>query len=205
MHLRNSLRELSARIAEQRDEVQTEEATKRTFVLPFLAALGYNVYDPTQVTWGLDADDHDEQGKSADYIVWSDGQPIMVIECRRHDTDLSAAEPRLAHYFGSTRAKVGVFTNGLAYRFYTDQERAGVLDPEPFWTYEVLDSGDEEVEQLKKFARTSFDRNHVLHSARELAYTAVSGACCRSSCSSRQTSSCSWSPATCMAGACHTR
>ena len=47
MQLRNSLRELSARVAEQRDEVQTEEATKRTFVLPFLAALGYNVYDST--------------------------------------------------------------------------------------------------------------------------------------------------------------
>ncbi len=64
MQLRNSLRELSARIAEQRDEVQTEEATKRTFVLPFLAALDYNVYDPTQVTWGLGIDGESPAGKN---------------------------------------------------------------------------------------------------------------------------------------------
>jgi predicted type IV restriction endonuclease len=172
MQLETSLRELSARIAEQREDVQTEEATKRTFVLPFLAALGYNVYDPTQVTWGLGAGAQDEQGKTVDYTVWSEGQPIMVIECSHHDTDLPAAPPaQLARTFGSTGAKVGVFTNGLAYQFYTDQEKAGVMDADPFWTYAVLESGSEEIEQLRNFARTSFDRNHVVHGARELAYT----------------------------------
>jgi hypothetical protein len=172
MQLETSLRELSARIAEQHEDVQTEEATKRTFVLPFLAALDYNVYDPTQVTWGLGAGAQNGQVKTGDYTVWSDGQPIMVIECRHHDTDLAATQPsQLAHAFGSTGAKVGVFTNGLAYEFYTDQERPGVMDADPFWTYDVLASGDEEVEQLRNFARTSFDRNHVVHGARELAYT----------------------------------
>ena len=172
MQLRNSLRELSARIAEQRDEVQTEEATKRAFVLPFLAALGYNVYDPTQVTWGQGIEGESHQGKSVDYTVWADGKPIMVVECRHHDTDLAPAQPSLlARSFESTGAKVGVFTNGLVYHFYTDQEQAGVMDADPFWTYDVLDSDDEAVEQLKNFARTSFDRNHVVHSARELAYT----------------------------------
>jgi predicted type IV restriction endonuclease len=175
MQLETSLRELSARIAEQHEgvqTVQTEEATKRTFVLPFLAALGYNVYDPTQVTWGLGAGAQKGQGNTVDYTVWSDGQPIMVIECKHHDAELAAEQPsHLAYAFGSTGAKVGVFTNGLVYQFYTDQERAGVMDADPFWTYDVLQGGDEEIEQLKSFARTGFDRNHVVHGARELAYT----------------------------------
>ena len=172
MQLRNSLRELSARIAEQRDEVQTEEATKRTFVLPFLAALDYNVYDPTQVTWGLGIDGESPQGKTVDYTVWCDGKPTMVFECRHHDVDLAAAPAALlVRSFGSTGAKVGVLTNGLTYQFYTDQEQAGVMDEEPFWTYNMLDSDDEAVAQLKNFARTTFDRNHVVHGARELAYT----------------------------------
>ena len=126
----------------------------------------------------------------------------MVIECRHQDTNLPTAQPsQLARAFGSTGAKIGVFTNGLVYQFYTDQDRAGVMDADPFWTYDVLQGGDEEIEQLKKFARTGFDRNHVVHGARELAYTAASGACCRSRCSSRRTSSCSWWPHTCTQGA----
>lgn len=172
MQLETSLRELSARIAEQREVVQTEDATKRAFVLPFLAALGYNVYDPAQVTWGPPAEAHDAQGKAVDYTVWSDGQPIMVIECRRHDTDLAVTPPvQLTDAFRRTGAKVGVFTNGQAYQFYTDQEKTGIMDADPFWTYDVLQGGDEEVEQLKRLARTSFDRNHVVDGARELAYT----------------------------------
>ena len=168
MQLRNSLRELSARIAEQRDEVQTEEATKRTFVLPFLAALGYNVYDPTQVTWGLGTDGESPQGKTVDYTIWSDGQPIMVIECRHHDTDLAAGRrrcwriPLAAQGPRSACSRTAWRTSSTPTR-----KEAGVMDAEPFWTYDVLDSDDEAVEQLKNFARTSFDRNHVVHSARE--------------------------------------
>ena len=172
MQLRNSLRELSARIAEQHEDVQTAEATRRTFVLPLLAALGYNVYDPTQVTWGLGIDGESRGGKTVDYTMWSDGKPIMLIECRHHDTDLAAAQPALlAHGFGVTGAKVGILTNGVAYWFYTDQEQAGVMDAGPFWTYDVLAGDDEAVEQLNRFSRSGFDRNHVLHGAQELAYT----------------------------------
>lgn len=43
------LRNLSARIAKQKDVIQAEEATKTAFVMPFINLLGYDVFNPTEV------------------------------------------------------------------------------------------------------------------------------------------------------------
>ena len=56
MDLIDKLRELSARIPKQLDHIQTEEATKNALIMPFISALGYNVFDPTEVTPELNAD-----------------------------------------------------------------------------------------------------------------------------------------------------
>ena len=46
----DKIRELSALIPKQLPHIQTEEATKNALVMPFITALGYNVFDPTEVT-----------------------------------------------------------------------------------------------------------------------------------------------------------
>ena len=45
----SKMKELSERIAQHKDRVLTEEATKNAFVMPFLQALGYDVFDPSVV------------------------------------------------------------------------------------------------------------------------------------------------------------
>ena len=40
---------LAARIDKQLGHLKTEEATKNALVMPFINALGYNVFDPTEV------------------------------------------------------------------------------------------------------------------------------------------------------------
>jgi predicted type IV restriction endonuclease len=171
MELKDELRTLSARIPEQLEELQTEEATKRAFVLPLLAALGYNVYDPTQVTRGFGVESGTRQ-KTVDYAIWREGRPIMLIECKHHGTDLANAQASQLHrYFGITGAAFGLFTNGVMYRFYTDSELPNKLDAEPFFMFNMLDARDEAIEQLRKFSRSAFDPNQILTSARELAYT----------------------------------
>ncbi len=49
MDLIDHLRSIAARVDNLLDHTQTEEATKTAFVLPFINALGYNVFDPTEV------------------------------------------------------------------------------------------------------------------------------------------------------------
>ncbi len=63
--------ELPARIPKQLDNIQTEEATKHALVMPFISALGYNVFDPTEVTPELCADVSTKKGEKVDYaILW---------------------------------------------------------------------------------------------------------------------------------------
>lgn len=56
MDLIDKLRETSLRIPAQIEHIQTEEATKNAFVLPFINALGYNIFDPTEVVPEFTAD-----------------------------------------------------------------------------------------------------------------------------------------------------
>lgn len=43
--LEDKVFELAQRVKTQKDNIKTEEATKHSFVLPFLSALGYDVFD----------------------------------------------------------------------------------------------------------------------------------------------------------------
>lgn len=56
MDLIDRLKQLSERITKLRAQVATEEATKNAFVLPFLQALGYDVFNPLEVTPEFTAD-----------------------------------------------------------------------------------------------------------------------------------------------------
>ena len=46
MDFQVKIRELAKRIESLRNNVQTEEATKHSFVMPFISLLGYDVFNP---------------------------------------------------------------------------------------------------------------------------------------------------------------
>lgn len=52
----DQLRKLAARVEKLKDTVQTEEATKTSMIMPFIQILGYNVFDPDEVTPEFTAD-----------------------------------------------------------------------------------------------------------------------------------------------------
>lgn len=45
----DQVKAISEQISKLRDQVKTEEATKSAFVMPLIQALGYNVFNPTEV------------------------------------------------------------------------------------------------------------------------------------------------------------
>ena len=61
------LQNLSARIEKQKDIIETEEATKTAFVIPFINLLGYDVFNPTEVVPEFTADVGTKQGEKVDY------------------------------------------------------------------------------------------------------------------------------------------
>jgi hypothetical protein len=108
------------RIEKSKDLVQTEEATKNAFIMPFIAALGYDVFDPTEVTPELVADVGTKKGEKIDYAILKDSKPIMLFECKHHGANLDGEHAnQLYRYFACVETRVAVLTNGIEYRFAT--------------------------------------------------------------------------------------
>jgi len=168
----DEVRTLAARVIAAKDMVQTEEATKNAMVMPFIHLLGYNVFDPLEVTPELIADVGTKKGEKVDYAILKDGKPIMLFECKKCGGDLSINHAsQLFRYFHVTEARFGVLTNGLVYRFFTDLEQPNKMDEKPFFEFNFADFRDQDVEELKKFAKAVFDLESILTTANHLKYT----------------------------------
>lgn len=168
----DQVRALSSRVAIAKDMLQTEEATKNAMVMPFIQLLGYNVFDPLEVTPELIADVGTKKGEKVDYAILKDGRPIMLFECKKSGGDLNINHAgQLFRYFHVTEARFGVLTNGIVYRFFTDLEKANKMDDKPFFEFNILDFREQDVEELKKFAKATFDVETILTTANHLKYT----------------------------------
>jgi len=79
----DQLKVLSTRVMGIKDMIQTEEATKNAMVMPFIQILGYNPFDPLEVTPELIADIGTKKGEKVDYAILKDGKPIIIFECKK--------------------------------------------------------------------------------------------------------------------------
>lgn len=165
------IRDLSARIQKQANGIQTEEATKNAFIMPFIGALGYNVFDPTEVTPELVADVGTKKGEKVDYAILINGKPIILFECKWCGTNLDNEDAsQLYRYFSVTEARFGVLTNGVIYRFFSDLENQNIMDAKPFLELNMLDIKEPIVDEVKKFSKSSFQLDAILATASDLKY-----------------------------------
>lgn len=172
MDLIDQLRVLSNRIANTKDLIQTEEATKNAMVMPFIHILGYNPFDPLEVTPELVADVGTKKGEKVDYAILKDGKPTLIFECKKAGADLNISHAgQLFRYFHVTEARFGVLTNGLVYKFFTDLEQPNKMDEKPFFEFNILEFKDRDVDELKKFAKAAYDLDVILATANDLKYT----------------------------------
>lgn len=162
---------LIQRIPSLIDHLATEEATKNALVMPFIAALGYDVFNPQEVTPELNADVGVKKGEKVDYAVKRDGEVIMLFECKSAGTNLSHANmSQLFRYFSVTKARIGVLTNGTEYRFFSDLEEPNKMDQRPFLILNLLNLREDHVAEVKKLTKDSFDLDRMLDAATDLKY-----------------------------------
>jgi hypothetical protein len=168
----DQIQTLAARIPKQIEHIQTEEATKSALIMPFINALGYNVFDPTEVVPEFTADLGTKKGEKVDYAVLQDGKPIMLFECKWCGSDLDKVHiSQLYRYFSVTAARIGVLTNGITYRFYSDLEEPNKMDTRPFLVFNMLDIQESLVAELKKLTKNAFNLEEMLSTASDLKYT----------------------------------
>ena len=170
MDFKDSIKRLSERIESLTGNLPTEEATKTALIMPFISALGYDVFNPLEVLPEMCCDIGTKKGEKIDYAILRDGEPIILIECKHWQQNLTLHDNQLLRYFHVSKAKFGVLTNGIIYRFYTDLAEPNKMDEKPFLEVNLLDIKDEQIEELKKFHRSYFDVGAILSTASELKY-----------------------------------
>lgn len=172
MDFADRIREIASRIPEQRDHIRTEEATKTALILPFINALGYNVFDPKEVTPELVADVGVKQGEKVDYAIMQNGRPIIIVECKAIDTDLDKLTPsQLFRYFSATQVRFGIFTNGVRYLVYSDLEQPNRMDTRPFLELDMMSLDNAAIEWFRQFSKAVFDAEKLVAAAIEYRYT----------------------------------
>ena len=172
MELIDSVRQIAKVYTERKDVIQTEEATKNALIMPFISALGYNVFDPSEVVPEFTADVGIKKGEKVDYAIIRDNRPIMLIEAKWSGEELDVnKEGQLMRYFNATPAKIGILTNGHEYRFYTDLDQDNIMDMMPFLQFSICDISEQIVRELKRFTKSSFKIEEIASTASELKYT----------------------------------
>ena len=174
----DEVRARSARFTKRAEQLKgkdvTEEATKTAFVLPFIQMLGYDIFNPAEVIPEFTADVGTKRGEKVDYALLKDGAPAVLIEAKKVHTKLDGdAVSQLLRYFGVTEARIGILTDGLVYRFFSDLDQSNVMDPRPFFEFNMLDFTEAQADELKRFTKDRFDKSQIEDAARDLRYTAA--------------------------------
>ncbi|ALW87369.1 restriction endonuclease [Hymenobacter sedentarius] len=171
MELIDQLSNLASRAQKQLVHIQTEEATKTALVMPFINALGYNVFDPTEVVPEFICDIGTKKGEKIDYAIMRDGKPIILIECKHVGGDLNINHAsQLFRYFHVTEARIAILTNGLVYRLFTDLEQANKMDERPFLEFDLSNFSENDVSEIKKLSKAAFNIEDMLFAAYNLKY-----------------------------------
>lgn len=171
MDFKDQIAQLAARVEKMVPQIQTEEATKNALVMPFIQIMGFDVFNPFEVNPEFIADIGIKKGEKVDYAIMKDGEPIIIIECKHHLEKLDPHNSQLFRYFHVCKAKFGLLTNGLIYRFYTDLNDANKMDEKPFFEFNISEIKEAQIEELKKFHKSYFDVENISNTASDLKYT----------------------------------
>lgn len=168
--LKLKLEQLHQRVDSLKDQINTEEATKNAFVMPFIQILGYDIFNPTEVIPEFICDIGTKKGEKVDYVIKKDNEPILIIECKHWKENADAHNSQLHRYYHVSKARFGVLTNGHIYNFYADLEKPNIMDEKPFFTLDLSNLKDSSLKILENFTKNGYNLENILDSAEALKY-----------------------------------
>ncbi len=168
----DEIRAFAKNIPKLSEQIYTEEGTKNALIMPFIRILGYDVFNPTEVNPEFNADVGIKKGEKVDYAIMKDGKPVILFECKDVKTQLNDVHgSQLFRYFSVTEAKVGILTNGVVYKFFTDLDMKNKMDERPFLEINLLDIKEPLINELKKFTKQGLNLDQLDDTASQLKYT----------------------------------
>jgi hypothetical protein len=171
MDFKDQIKILGERVLKLKEQISTEEATKNAFIMPFIQTLGYDVFNPIEVVPEYVTDIGTKKGEKIDYAIFKETNPTILIECKHWAQNLNLHDNQLLRYFHVSKAKFGILTNGIIYKFYSDLVEPNKMDEKPFLEFNISEIKDNQIEELKKFHKSYFDADSIVNTASELKYT----------------------------------
>jgi predicted type IV restriction endonuclease len=148
-----------------------ETTTRNSLIHPFLEdLLNYDSLDG-DFTHEYTADFGDKKGLKVDLAMMIDQkEPNIIIECKsagQKNFPTSTNFRQLNEYYHYTKsAKIGILTNGVIWNFYIGENRS--LIPTPFFTFDITDYDNSDVEMLAKFDKREIKFDPIIEEAEEI-------------------------------------
>lgn len=145
--------QLKDKLENQADLVQSEEATKQWFILPFLAALGYDTQS-SDVQPEYTQDFGTKKGEKVDYALKVNNQPVAIVECKQLHLSLSEDNvQQLFRYFQTADIHIAILTNGNDYWFFTDSVKTNIMDRSPYFTFRLSTASEADIDKLDRYSK----------------------------------------------------
>lgn len=172
MNFKEDLQKLSGQVVERMQHITNEEMTKQALIIPLFQVLGYDVFNPLEVMPEYVADIGRKKGEKVDYAIFKDGMPILFVEAKPVNDDLTRHSAQLARYFNATPdVRFAILTNGIQYKFFTDLNKNNVMDDNSFIKLNITCLKDIDIEILSRFRKCNFITDELLNYASEIIYT----------------------------------
>lgn len=149
-----------------KDECKNEEQTKMSLIVPFLEEiLGYDCQNPTDVSPEYECSQYVQRGK-VDYAILINNKPTIAIECKHICNNLDNCTEQLKFYFNLSNFKIGITTNGLIWKFFTDLKDPNKMDEQPFLTLNLENITrsniyDTDLECLMSLQKKNFELKNI--------------------------------------------
>ncbi len=164
-----AIKKLSAKSKSAVQKRKDESKTIHSIILPFMIALGYDIYNDDEVVPEFNADVGTKTREKVDYALIIDGKPIILIEAKASTSSLNAShQSQLFRYFTTTDVKIGILTNGVEMQFYSDFNKANVMDDKPFFRFDFQKIGNYEINFLKLFRKKRFSVKKIMEQVQVL-------------------------------------
>lgn len=172
MSIEQAIASLASRVRELKPIIETEEATKTAFIIPFIEdVLGYDVTDPREVIPEYTADVGVKKGEKVDFAIKSGDDFRFLIEAKRVGEQISLDHAnQLIRYFNVTDTEFAILTNGEVYHFYAQLDAANRMDEKPFMTLDLANVDERIFPHLEMCTKARFDSGTIAASAEQLKY-----------------------------------
>lgn len=171
MDFADRIKDVATRSRNASKNAMTEEATKTSVILPFIQALGYDVFNLDEVVPEYIADQGIKKGEKVDFLVKNGGKEAILVEAKPISTKLSEAQySQLYRYFSVCEARLAILTNGREIWFFSDTDERNKMDKRPFFVFDLQAYDEKQVKELARFQKSEFALDAILEAASNMKF-----------------------------------